>query len=77
MDKKLEQGLASVLRKTLGLKRIERSAIIEIVEYLDRKGMVWKIEGKLPEYQSRYEWGAYEAVVKKAGFSKTKRLIEE
>ncbi len=76
MDK-FEQGLAKVLRKTLGLKRIDRGAIIEILKYLDSEGIRRLTKRRLPDYQSRFTDTYYAQLVKKAGIEGVERIIEE
>ena len=70
-----EQGLAKVLRESLGLKRIEKEAIKDVVKYLDSQGMVRKVDGKVPEFQSRLTERANMERIVKEGWSKTERLI--
>lgn len=75
MPESFETGLAKVLRKSFGLKRIEKESIREILAYLDSQGVVRRVNGEFPEFQSRLTERANIERLIKQGWSKTKRLI--
>jgi len=76
MTNEFEKGLARVLRQALGLKRIEGSAIVEVIKYLDAEGVVREVDGKFPGVKERYTDKANEQMLKKAGWSKVERLVQ-
>ena len=71
----METKLAKVLRKELGLKRIETRAIKNILLFLDKQGIVRKVDGGSPPIQMRFTERENARRMEKDGWAKTERLI--
>ena len=76
MDK-FKTGLAKVLRKELGLKRINGAAISNVLVYLDSQNVVRKVDGGFPQFQSRLTERANAELLAKQGWNKTERFTDE
>lgn len=69
------RGLAKVLRKEFGLKRVEAKSIQKIMECLDKNGIVRKIDGDSPPIQMRFTERENARRMAKAGWAQTERLV--
>ncbi len=75
MVKKLEQGIANVIKKELQLDKLPQNVATEVLVYLDSQGIVRKVDGGFPQFQSRFTERANAELMVKQGWSKTERLI--
>ncbi len=73
---KLEQGIANVIKKELGLDKLPKKVATEVLAYLNSQGIVRKVDGGFPLFQSRLTERANAELMVKQGWSKTERLIE-
>jgi len=73
---KLEQGIANVIRKELGLERLPSKVVTGVLRYLDSHGVVRRIDGGLPRFQERLTERANAELMVKQGWCRTRGLIE-
>ena len=77
MPDKLEQGIADIIKKALDVKYLKREVVLELLRFLDSQGIVRKVDGAMPQLQSRLTERANMELMLKQGWVKTERLIDE
>ena len=75
MVDKLEQGIANIIEKELGIERLPRKVVTKLLAYLDSQGVVRKVDGGFPLFQERLTERANAELMVKQGWSKTERLV--